>query len=190
MIRRTGGGCATRSARKKLLRWFRGGGSTACARALGIKTGFSCRFLRPSRNCRLRGHGDDTVDTQTQRRPETTRLNVHLHLYKYFNMVLTTSLHIAAYDGDVTAIEQWLNAGGDPNERAETSGESLLHLIADYGLRSDEVERGRCDIGACADRGPTSTSTISAPPGRSARRRSGWFSATACAMRCCQSLRW
>ena len=40
---------------------------------------------------------------------------------------------------------QWLNAGGD-KWRCEGSGESILHLVADRILCSDEVERGRCDI--------------------------------------------
>ena len=61
-------------------------------------------------------------------------------------MVLPEAIIAAAWEGNVAAIEQWLNAGGDANERCEGSGESILHLVADRILCSDEVERGRCDI--------------------------------------------
>ena len=43
-------------------------------------------------------------------------------------------------------MEQWLNSGGDADERCATSGRTLLHVIASDRLRSDDVERGRCDI--------------------------------------------
>ena len=68
-------------------------------------------------------------------------------------MVLPAAIIVAAWEGNVAAIEQWLNAGGDANERWDGdlgeeyfSGESLLHLVANGTLCSDEVERGRCDI--------------------------------------------
>ena len=65
-------------------------------------------------------------------------------------MVLPAAIIVAAWQGNVAAIEQWLNAGGDVNDRWETSGgnsgETLLHVVADRTLGSDEVERGRCDI--------------------------------------------
>ena len=74
-------------------------------------------------------------------------------------MVLPAAIIVAAWEGNVAAIEQWLNAGGDANDRWETSGgnsgETLLHVVADRTLCSDEVERGRRDIarllfGICA----------------------------------------
>ena len=65
-------------------------------------------------------------------------------------MVLPAAIIVAAWEGNVAAIEQWLNAGGDANDRWETSGansgETLLHVVADRTLCSDEVERGRRDI--------------------------------------------
>ena len=61
-------------------------------------------------------------------------------------MVLSEALVEAARAGDVATVEQWLNSGGDANERCATSGRTLLHVIASDRLRSDEVERGRCDI--------------------------------------------
>ena len=62
-------------------------------------------------------------------------------------MVLTDAIIVAAERGDVAAIEQWLDAGGDANDRCAHSGGSLLHLIAGEELcNTDEVERGRCDI--------------------------------------------
>ena len=61
-------------------------------------------------------------------------------------MVLSYDLVESARAGDVATVEQWLNAGGDANERCATMGRTLLHCIASDSLRSDEVERGRCDI--------------------------------------------
>ena len=61
-------------------------------------------------------------------------------------MVLTNDLVEAARAGDVATVVQWLNSGGDANERCATSGRTLLHVIASDRLRADEVERGRCDI--------------------------------------------
>ncbi len=61
-------------------------------------------------------------------------------------MVLPDAVVEAARAGNVATVEQWLNAGGGANERCATSGRTLLHVIASDRLRSDEVERGRCDI--------------------------------------------
>ena len=61
-------------------------------------------------------------------------------------MVLSEAVVEAARAGNVATVEQWLNAGGDANERCATTGKTLLHCIASDSLRSDEVERGRCDI--------------------------------------------
>ena len=61
-------------------------------------------------------------------------------------MVLSYDLVESARAGDVATVEQWLNSGGDANERCATMGRTLLHCIASDSLRSDEVERGRCDI--------------------------------------------
>ena len=60
-------------------------------------------------------------------------------------MVLPDAVVEAARAGEVATVAQWLKAGGDANER-ETTGKTLLHCIASDSLRSDEVERGRCDI--------------------------------------------
>ena len=61
-------------------------------------------------------------------------------------MVLSEAVVEAARAGDVATVQQWLNAGGDANERCATTGKTLLHFIASDSLRSDGEERGRCDI--------------------------------------------
>ena len=62
-------------------------------------------------------------------------------------MVLTDAIMVAAERGEVAAIEQWLNAGGDANDRCAITGETLLHIIAgDEVFHPDGEERGRCDI--------------------------------------------
>ena len=61
-------------------------------------------------------------------------------------MVLTDAVIEAARAGDVATVEQWLNAGGKPNERSATMGKTLLHYLASDSLLSDGEERGRCDI--------------------------------------------
>ena len=61
-------------------------------------------------------------------------------------MVLSEAVVEAARAGNVATVEQWLNAGGDVNERCATFGESLLHIIAGDMMRSDGEERGRCDL--------------------------------------------
>ena len=61
-------------------------------------------------------------------------------------MVLAAAVVQAARVGDVATVEAWLNAGGDANERCALSGKTLLHFIASDSLRSDDEERGRCDI--------------------------------------------
>ena len=60
-------------------------------------------------------------------------------------MVLPDAVVEAARAGEVGPVVRWLNAGSDANER-ETTGKTLLHCVASDSLRSDEVERGRCDI--------------------------------------------
>ena len=61
-------------------------------------------------------------------------------------MVLSEAVVEAARAGEVATVAQWLNAGGDANERCATTGKTLLHCIASDSLNSDEVERGRCDV--------------------------------------------
>ena len=42
-------------------------------------------------------------------------------------MVLPDAVVEAARAGEVATVEQWLNAGGDANERSATAGRTLLH---------------------------------------------------------------
>ena len=51
-------------------------------------------------------------------------------------MVLTDAVIEAARAGDVATVEQWLNAGGKPNERSATMGKTLLHYLASDSLLS------------------------------------------------------
>ena len=61
-------------------------------------------------------------------------------------MVLSEAVVEAARAGDVATVQQWLNAGGDANERCAMMGKTLLHYLASDSLLSEGEERGRCDI--------------------------------------------
>ena len=100
-------------------------------RRRAIKTGFTAFAAR-------RGPGPAHLDS-CRRSPHQSEVNNQ-------QMVLPDAVVQAARAGNVATVEQWLDAGGDANERCATSGESLLNIIAADMLRSDGEERARCDI--------------------------------------------
>ena len=55
-------------------------------------------------------------------------------------MVLSEAVVEAARAGNVATVEQWLNAGGDANERCAMMGKTLLHYLASDSLLSEGEE--------------------------------------------------